>query len=710
MTSPVKARVRPRNPSAGLGASNFVSSRNRSSRSTQTTSPALTILPVPQHVSELSSSLPTDTTSTPRRGLSEHSSSQEPHHNSLPKKSFHDGSSALPSVDPRFTYGPKQASARPPKVNSVKPSLSTTIHRPDSHTPTSPREVGKTRLLDSRASHLSPNSLPFLIPISSPVPLHLPPPPINSRTSVPVNPPLDPVDLNSRPVHPNSLLPSPPIPYLYRLKGKTAILGMSLDDAKPGGMRGTFLKDLEPPPNPSFSVVMEILPRKFRTVSFILDWLSQFTFQPSRYELVEGKVFFEFKSERDARLAWNSPRMGGQEGLLGVRLFWYRVPPQPALEKTDTIQKVNTTGTIENPVQPRLPLVSSTKNLATEDRSGLKADLLQLHILTHKSPSPPPPPPRSIVNVAEDPKVSVKPSAEDIRSTSDNQTPRGISSSGYLSTSSSVLSTTTTTSPSSAPTPPSNPPDKGMSANDAMEEDPPSGGVPDFIQGVTVSPTLVSTPLSPISTLASSSSQTSPSFFPTVSPTMLHSPVLATFVDHQAPIALNQEPMLVGAETPHLEAEIQQTEIEKVDRTAPHTDSLMETDDATALAKEQALREMVLRSRKRKLLGASGNQQSTSAMTSTVSSGKALEELAANFIADAIARPRPIKRVKITPSPSAMAAWGKRLEQHVQSSKAIMAKIQSTQAKSERNRLLAILREKDRCVSRWHTLNSPYFE
>ncbi|KAI0002164.1 hypothetical protein BJV74DRAFT_37068 [Russula compacta] len=475
-------------------------------------------------------------------------------------------------------------------------------------------------------------------------------------------------------------------------------------------MRGTFLKDLEPPPKPPCSVVMEILPRKFRTVSFILDWLSQFTFQPSRYELVEGKTFFEFKTERDARLAWNSPRMGGQEGLLGVRLFWYRVLPQPALENTDTIQKFNATGTIENPAQPRLPLVSSTKNLGPEDRSGLKADLLQLHIYTHKSPPPPPPPSHSIVNVEEDSKVSVNPSAEDIGSNSDNQTPRGISSSGYLSTSSSVPSTATTTSPSSAPTPPSNPPDKRMAAGDAMEEDPPSGGVPDLIQGVTVSPTLVSTPLSSISTLASSSSQTSPSFFPTVSPMMLHSPVLATLVDHQAPIALNQEPMLVVAETPHLGAEIQRTEIEKVDGTAPHTDDLMETTDATALAKEEALREMVLRSRKRRLLGASGNQQSTSAMTSTATSGKALEDLAVNFIADAIARPRPIKRVKITPSPLATLAWGKRLEQHVQSSKAIMAEIQLTRDKSERNRLLAILREKDRCVSRWHTLNSPYFE
>jgi hypothetical protein len=141
-------------------------------------------------------------------------------------------------------------------------------------------------------------------------------------------------------------------------------------------------------------------------------------------------------------------------------------------------------------------------------------------------------------------------------------------------------------------------------------------------------------------------------------------------------------------------------EFEKVYGTPLGADDFMETTDAVALAKEQVLREMVLQSRKRKLLEPSSTKQPTSAVTSTTASRNALEDLAANFIADAIARPRPAKIVRITPSPSAMAAWGKRLEQHVESSKAIMAKIQLTRTKAERNRLLAVLREKDRCVSR----------
>lgn len=149
-----------------------------------------------------------------------------------------------------------------------------------------------------------------------------------------------------------------------------------------------------------------------------------------------------------------------------------------------------------------------------------------------------------------------------------------------------------------------------------------------------------------------------------------------------------------------MEMEVQGIEFEEVDGTPLGADDLMDTTDGAALAKEQALREMVLRSRKRKLLDPSSDKYHTPATTSTTTSGKALQDLATHFIADAIARPPPAKIVKITPSVSAMAEYGKRLEQHVKSSKAIMAKMQLTRSKAEKDRLMAILREKDRCVSR----------
>jgi hypothetical protein len=171
-------------------------------------------------------------------------------------------------------------------------------------------------------------------------------------------------------------------------------------------------------------------------------------------------------------------------------------------------------------------------------------------------------------------------------------------------------------------------------------------------------------------------------------------------VDHQAPNQSHVQASNLAAKTIHVGTEVKGIQFEKVDGTRLGADDFMDTTDSMALAKEQALREMVLQSRKRKLLEPSGTKQPTSAPTSTTISRNALEDLAANFIADAIARPRPAKIVKITPSAAAMAAWGKRLEQHVESSKAIMAKIQLTRSKAERNRLLAVLREKDWCVSR----------
>lgn len=126
-------------------------------------------------------------------------------------------------------------------------------------------------------------------------------------------------------------------------------------------------------------------------------------------------------------------------------------------------------------------------------------------------------------------------------------------------------------------------------------------------------------------------------------------------------------------------------------------DEHMEPADSVALAKEVALRQMVLQSRKRKLAAGADGQQPTSDSSATASR-RALEELAVNFIADAISRPPPAKRIKITPSASALAAWGKRLETHIEKSRIIMAEIQQTQCKAEKDRLWAVLREHNRMI------------
>lgn len=679
MTSPIKAHVRPQRSSTGLGASNVVTSGNRPSRNAPNVGPASassqTITAISEQAHKSSTSLSADSSTFPRRRFSGHGSNQEHHLNPLLETILYDyGSSVSPGIDPRGSELTYAGGIR--KVNTVN---TPTTHCPNSRHPPSPQDVGNAHSLDSRDPHASPNGPPqSLFPTPSSVQsvqLRVPPLPVDYRGSAPVNLPLGSIDPHSRPILPNPL-PSRPqnfsIPYVTRLKSKSVILGMPLDDTKAGGMRGTFPKILEPPPKPSCSLVMEILPRKFRTVSFIPDWLSRFTFKPRRYELMEGKVFLEFETERDARIAWNSPRMGGLEGLFGVRLYWYRVPDM------DAIWRVNGTGTIERSPQSRLQPVSDSSTDGLEHQSGFKADLSHSHISTQKVASPPPSSSPSTV-IQGDPGLlhNVNAPAEGTRSNSDSQKSYDTSSEHFPIPT--PPSPTAPTRPLAALMPLSDPSDNRM----AVDQLPP-GGVPDFI----ASPTVVSTP----PTL--SFSRTLPSIIPTFSP--------ETF-EHQAPPALHQgliQASNIAAETLHVGTEDKGIHFEKVGGTPLGADDRMETTDDVALAKEQALREMVLRSRKRKLLVPSSTKQPPPATTSSTTSRNALEDLATNFIADAIARPRPAKIVKITPSPSAMAAWGKRLEQHVESSKAIMAKIQLTRSKAERNRLLAVLREKDWCVSR----------
>ena len=693
MTSPIEVRVRPKQFSnIGIGASSIISSRNGPFRDAPNAVPSPTgssTTPVSEHTRE-TASFSLSTTFGRSSGLYPN---EEPPEN-IPSN----GSSVLPGVDPGPTDG-SSTSTQAGEIGKVNTANIFTKHNSDSYPSTSPQDVGNTLPLDIRAPPASTNALRFFFPeLSSvqPVVLRLSPPPVNSRDSAPVNLPLSSVNLPSCPILPKRP-PSPQtygIPYVTRLSRKTVVIGMPLDDVKVGGTRGSFPKNFESPPDPSCSLVMETLPRKFRTESFILDWLSQFAFKPMRYELVEGKAFFEFKTQRNAQLAWKSPRMGGVEGLFGVRLFWYRVLSQTTLKDLDIMRKVNGTGTIEIPAQSPQLLVY-TDDLS--HRSGLKADTSHSRIPTQKVVSLPPSPPYSTV-IEEDSGVPVKVNrpTESIRSNSDNQISHGGDST--------VPSPAVTTRPSSASTTPSDPPDKRMDADYAMRDLPP--GVPGLTPGATALPTVVPTSFSPTSSSASApcSSRTSPSTFPTSSPEVPNSAVTTALVDHQAPPALNQgqgpsmQASNLAAETSHMETEVKGIEFEKVDGTPLGADDFMDTDTA-ALAKEHALREMVLQSRKRKLLESSSTKQPTPAATSTVTSGSALQDLAANFIADAIARPPPAKIVKITPSASVMAAWGKRLEQHVESSKAIMAKIQLTRSKAERDRLMAILREKDRCVS-----------
>ncbi len=488
-------------------------------------------------------------------------------------------------------------------------------------------------------------------------------------------------------------------------------------DEKGAGARGSFPKQLEPPPNPFCSVVMEILPRKFRTQDFVLEWLSQFTFRPSRYELVDGRVFFEFETERDALLAWNGPRMGGKDGLHGIRLFWYIATAPSTSEQSGNTKVVNATRTITNPTQPQSvlnPPRALASNGYSESQAGLPAPHSPQYKLVSLPQQPSPPAPNVEVPV-QDPGSVVTPQTKDKTSNSNAKMSFGTSFSDHIFGNPSVSSPSMMTAPWVSPTTSSDLSNGQLVTDNPATRDEPYGSATGFTPGASVSPTLVSIPMSPTSssTLASSSSSISPSLVPSLTSDAPDSWRTSTVLDdkalsmpsHRELMQESQLPM----ETSYQEMGVKQAALTPADGTRPFANGPMESADSMAVAKEFALRQMVLRSRKRKVVAAADSQQPTSDSLAAASRS-ALEELAVNFISDAISRPPPAKRVKITPSASALAAWGKRLEGHIEKSKVIMAEIQQTQSKTEKDTLWAVLREHNRCVIRQQMLAPAYFE
>lgn len=170
--------------------------------------------------------------------------------------------------------------------------------------------------LQAMAPHLNP----FLPPFSLPFP---------GGVADNILPPLDPPSLHV-PSSPVASLPSPVFPLPPNLTLKKPI-GMP-PDADPHSQHGVYI--LSPSstyvPNPARSLVMELLPKKFRTVSFIQKWASSMEPKSAANPRVEldikvGKALIEFPSAEMARTAWESGRMHG-DGKEHIRVYWYRLP------------------------------------------------------------------------------------------------------------------------------------------------------------------------------------------------------------------------------------------------------------------------------------------------------------------------------------------------------------------------------------------------
>lgn len=675
---------------AGLGASNARSGSSKPPQHTKqtgttTTKPRSRSRTIPAAAKGRSSSLHRDKTILPRSSIS---------HVPPPSSPPRSASSNPPAIS--SSLGSAFRGRSTPVHDDGKRNVDTTA-KTSFPTPATFLDPFHTLGAPMTLTSQLPPSILFSIPSS--VPLRFPILPDDFHTGLPVNPLLNAVDVNSRTVHPVPLSKSPPIPVIpFSPKSKAKSKGRigMLPDEKGAGARGSFPKQLEPPPDPSCSVVMEILPRKFRTEAFILEWLSQFPFQPSRYELVEGRVFIEFETDREARIAWNSPRMSGKEGLHGVRLFRYIATTTPPSEQSVSAKDVNATRTITNSTRPQSP----HKDLAL---NGCPVSHTTVHQSPHSpqynlAPLPQQPLPQTPGVVKGPGSVTAS------QTTSSSNTKMSLAT--HLFVKSSVPSPSTTTGPWVGPSTSSDP-SNGRSANGlSVPRDEPFGRVADCVPGASVSPTLVSFPMSPTSssTLAPSSASISPSMVPSLTtntPDSKHTPMVfddkAHWPSHHRELMKESQ---LPVETFYPETGGKQAVLSQVD-----ADEHMESVDSMALAKEVALRQMVLQSRKRKVAASADGQQPTSDSSGT-SSKRTLEELAVNFISDAISRP-PAKRVKITPSASALAAWGKRLEAHIDKSRIIMAEIEQTQCKAEKDQLWAVLREHNRYVVRQPMLGLP---
>lgn len=82
------------------------------------------------------------------------------------------------------------------------------------------------------------------------------------------------------------------------------------------------------PPDPSTTLVMEMIPRKFRTKALIYKWLENVDGcpMPKRVEVEGGKALIEFwgRDMEWARRVFGSQRMAGNDGLGSVRVWWWK--------------------------------------------------------------------------------------------------------------------------------------------------------------------------------------------------------------------------------------------------------------------------------------------------------------------------------------------------------------------------------------------------
>ncbi|EMD35645.1 hypothetical protein CERSUDRAFT_116384 [Gelatoporia subvermispora B] len=149
--------------------------------------------------------------------------------------------------------------------------------------------------------------------------------PLSARVAPPLPPPQVPL-----PLPPSRIDILPPQPTVSAPPAVAKIIGMPpvTDES---AMFGRYPRagELYPPIDPTRTLVMELIPKKFRNLEFVAAWANRFD-RKKRIDVDPsfGKALIEFTRTDLAFQAYEGPRLTGGQGREHVRVYWFRHMPQ----------------------------------------------------------------------------------------------------------------------------------------------------------------------------------------------------------------------------------------------------------------------------------------------------------------------------------------------------------------------------------------------
>ncbi|KAL4066974.1 hypothetical protein V8B97DRAFT_2064545, partial [Scleroderma yunnanense] len=111
------------------------------------------------------------------------------------------------------------------------------------------------------------------------------------------------------------------------------------------GTHGTYSKPVAPPPNPSCTLVLDVIPPRFRSAAWLETWAANASQLPAlRVDIdsKKGKGLVEFPDMVTAQKAFNSKQLRGK-GRHSIKAWWYR----PSGVASTTAHLNNSAGELE---------------------------------------------------------------------------------------------------------------------------------------------------------------------------------------------------------------------------------------------------------------------------------------------------------------------------------------------------------------------------